>query len=103
MISSNASNDPFRPRHEPARFIYDALTAEQAHRKGREFEVWNKAEINAVYEAAKIAFERADLPIPTLADVQSAERYARGSIDYGATWVYALTNATKKRKETPAA
>lgn len=103
MTSSNTSHDPFRPRHEPARSIYDALTAEQAHRKGRDFEVWNKAEINAVYEAAKIAFERADLPIPTLADVQSAERYAQGSIDYGATWVYALTNAMKKRKETSAA
>lgn len=103
MTNSNISRDPFRPRHEPALSIYDALTAEQAHRKGREFEVWNKAEINAVYEAAKIAFERADLPIPTLADVQSAERYAQGSIDYGATWVYALTNAMKKRKETPAA
>lgn len=103
MSSSNANYDPFRPRHEPALSIYDALTAEQEHRKGRDFEAWNKAEINAVYEAAKIAFERAELPIPTLADVQSAELYARGSIDYGATWVHSLTNAMRKQKSAATA
>lgn len=103
MTNSNAHKDPFRPRSEPAQSVYDALTAEQAHRKGREFEAWNKAEINAVYEAAKIAFERVGLPIPTYADVESAERYARGSIDYGATWVYTLTTAMTKRKAGSAA
>ena len=97
MTASNGSRDPFRPRSEPDQTIYDALTAEQAKRKGREFEVWNKAEINAIYQTAKVAYERAGLPLPTLADVESAEQYARGSIDYGATWVYALTRDVTKR------
>lgn len=97
MIPSNGYRDPFRPCSEPDKAIYDALTSEQTKRKGRAFEVWNKAEINVVYEAAKVAYELAGLPVPTLVDVESAERYARGSIDYGATWVYALKRDMTKR------
>lgn len=80
--------DPFKPRREPALTLYQAFQAEAANRGDREFHDWNQAEIQAVHSAAVEAYPSHGLPVPTLEEVAEAERYAQGSCDYGATWVY---------------
>lgn len=80
--------DPFKPRREPALTLYQAFQAEAANRGDREFHDWNQAEIQAVHSAAVEAYPAHGLPVPTLEEVADAERYAQGSCDYGATWVY---------------
>lgn len=82
------ATDPFRPRHEPARTIYDAFQAEAKRRKERTVEEWVRAERDAVWRAARDYAQQHELTIPTMAQVESAERYAMGSVDYGAKWAY---------------
>ena len=91
-MSAQRSFDPFAPRHEPAATLYAAFLAEAAKRKGRMPEVWIPAEIDAVHAAAVKAAAERDLPAPTRDDVERAERYARGSADYGAKWAAVLAN-----------
>lgn len=83
-------SDFFRPRHEPARTLYDAFIAEAAKRKGRPLAEWLEAEPVAVWQAACTYARQHALKAPTLEDVKEAERYARGSADYGAKWAYVL-------------
>ncbi|MCW0399330.1 hypothetical protein NB700_001886 [Xanthomonas sacchari] len=97
MTSKHKHYDPFRPRSEPATSIYDAFQAEAAKRKSRSVEEWIAAEREAVYRAATVAFKDAGLPAPTLEEVESAERYACGSIDYGSKWSYTLISLVRKR------
>ncbi|MGH8759371.1 MAG: hypothetical protein ACREVW_07640 [Burkholderiales bacterium] len=85
---ASSPHDSFRPRHEPARAIYDAFQAEAAKRKGRPLHEWIAAERHAVWLAAQQAAELHGLYQPTPAEIDSAERYARGSIAYGAKWAY---------------
>lgn len=81
------NTDPFRPRQEPQRSIYDAFQAEASKRAGRSFEEWSRAEIEAVHAAAITAARSYNLGEPSREEVVRAERYAQGSIDYGLTWV----------------
>lgn len=82
--------DFFRPRSEPASSIYDAFQDEASKRKGRRVEDWTAAELTAVHAAAGAAARAMSLREPTLDEVCAAERYARGSADYGAKWAYGL-------------
>jgi len=82
--------DPFAPRHEPARSIYEAFQAEAAHRPSRNLNDWIAAERQAVYLTSVRLAANMNLAAPTLEQVRSAETYALGSIDYGAKWAYAL-------------
>ena len=36
------------------------------------------------------------IPCPTMAEVESAERYAMGSVDYGAKWAYGVAHVMKE-------
>lgn len=92
--------DTFRPHQEPARTLYDAFQAEAAHRQGRSFNEWNAAEIGAVHHAATAAFPNHGLTAPSRADVEAAQTYAMGSIDYGATWAYALVSRAARAAQT---
>lgn len=85
-------HDPFRPRLDPHRSIYDAFQNEAAMRKGRSFEEWSKAEMDAVLHAAKkvAADQSFRLATPTIEMVAAAEVYARGSADYGLKWTCEL-------------
>lgn len=88
--------DPFKPRREPALTLYQAFQAEAAKRGDREFQDWNQAEIQAVHSAAVEAYPAHGLPVPTLEEVADAERYAQGSCDYGATWIYMVERMMRR-------
>lgn len=68
-------HDVFRPRMEPHRSIYDAFQDEAAKRKGRPFEEWSRAEMNAVHQAAMKASSdpQFKLKSPTMEMVRIAE------------------------------
>lgn len=85
-----ASESVFRPRHEPARALYDAFQAEALKRNGRSFEEWSDAECNAVWAVARDHAQQHGKPVPSLAAVQQAERMASGHTDYGAQWAYGV-------------
>jgi hypothetical protein len=88
--------DFFRPRTEPARSLYDAFQEEAKKRKGRSFEEWNRAEINAVWYAARDYAQQHGLRIPYLDEVVSEERSACGHIDYGMKWAYGVAAAMRQ-------
>jgi hypothetical protein len=82
--------DIFEPRREPARSIYLALQVEAAKRKVRSIDEWLTAERDVVYRETVQQAQKHGLRIPTMDEVVSAERYATGSVDYGAKWVNCL-------------
>jgi hypothetical protein len=90
-------SDPFEPRHEPARSIYLAFQAEAAKRPGRSVEQWQEAEITAVYVEANRQSDMLDLRPVTRDQVERAETYARGSIDYGLTWALQVVREMQGR------
>ena len=59
-------------------------------RHGRALEEWIEAECTGVHQECRRQAESRGLKVPTIEEVAAAERYARGSIDYGATWAYQL-------------
>lgn len=83
-------HDPWEPRCEPARTLYLAFQDEATRRKGRSVEEWITAEREAVWKAACSYARTNGKPEPAIELVARAERYAMGSIDYGATWAYTL-------------
>lgn len=84
------THDPFEPSREPARTIYRAFQQEAAMRKGRSLQEWILAERQAVWEAAKTYAREHGLEAPSLKQIEAAERYAMGSVDYGAKWAWAV-------------
>lgn len=84
------NTDIFEPKHESARSIYLAFQTEAAKRKERSVEEWIKAEREAVFREAVHQAQKLGLRAPTIAQVIDAERYAMGSIDYGAKWAYCI-------------
>jgi hypothetical protein len=89
--------DPFEPQHEPARSIYLAFQAEAAKRAGRSVHQWQEAEITAVYVEANRQSDMLDLRPVTRDQVERAETYARGSIDYGLTWALQVVREMQGR------
>lgn len=89
-------NYPFRPSQEPARAIHDAFQREADKRKGRSVDVWIAAELEAVFEAARLAAGQHGLRPLSMDEIKSAERYARGSADYGAKWAYTVVDAMRR-------
>lgn len=93
--------DVFRPRHEPARTLYDAFQTEAEKRPGRSYEEWVAAEREAVWRAAKDYAQQNWLAVPTLDAVTAAERQAFGHTDFGAKWAYAVADVLQRIEETP--
>lgn len=89
--------DIFRPRHDPARSIYDAFQCEADKRKGRTVEEWMTAEREAVFREATHQAQKLGLRPPTIAEIISAENYASGSADYGAKWAYGVAEAMRRQ------
>ena len=85
--------DPFEPTREPARTLYKAFQTEALKRRTRSVEEWVSSERLAVHSAAKAYARTHGLREPTLEEVARAERYAMGSIDYGAKWAYQVEAA----------
>ncbi|HDR8983193.1 hypothetical protein QZM46_07595 [Burkholderia vietnamiensis] len=88
--------DIFEPKREPARSIYNAFQAEAMKRKGRHVEEWIVAEREAVFREATQQAQRFGLRVPSINEIEQAERYATGSIDYGAKWAYAIVEMMHK-------
>jgi hypothetical protein len=96
MTTMPFDNYPFRPHQEPARSIHDAFQLEASKRKERALEVWIEAELQAVFAAARLAAERHGLRMLSLDEIKSAERYARGSADYGSKWAYTVVDSMRR-------
>ena len=90
--------DVFRPRHEPAQMIYDAFQKEARKRGGRTVEEWQAAERLVVWQTTRDYAQQHDLMIPTMEDIEHAEQYASGHIDYGAKWAYQLVEVIQGNK-----
>lgn len=88
--------DPFEPRQEPARSIYLAFQEEAIKRRGRSIPEWTKAERDSVFRESAQQAQSLGLRVPTMDEVIRAERYAIGSIDYGAKWAYGVVEAMNK-------
>ena len=91
--------DIFQPRGEPARSIYRALQAEAEKRDCRSPKEWMEAEKNAVHREAVYQAQNLGLKEPSMQQVTDAERYACGSVDYGAQWAYRVVEAMRETKE----
>lgn len=84
--------DIFRPRHEPAKTIYDAFQAEAEKRPGRSFQEWTKAELEVVWRTARDYAQQHGLRVPLMSEVERADRSASGHVDYGAKLAYYITD-----------
>ena len=89
--------DPFRPHGQPAQAIYDAFQSEATHRRKRTLDEWTRLEREAVHKAACQYAEQHGFTAPSVLAVEEAERYARGSADYGAKWAYVVASQMTKR------
>lgn len=96
MTTMSFDNYPFRPHQEPARSIHDAFQLEARKRKERALDVWIEAELQAVFVAAQLAAEQHGLRMLSLDEIKSAERYARGSADYGSKWAYTVVDSMRR-------
>jgi len=88
-----AIRDPFRPIREPARSIYDALLREATHRRERSVAEWLAAERGAVHRESILQAQRLGLHVPTIAEVELAERLATGHSDFAAKWAQGVAQA----------
>lgn len=89
-------HDIFQPRNEPALSIYNAFQDEAKKRKGRSVNEWVSAERNAVFREAVHQAQKLGLRVPTMGEIEAAERYAMGSADYGSKWAYGVVDAMLK-------
>ena len=89
-------SDIFRPTTEPARSIYDVFQNEARKRKGRTVGQWQSAELAAVYFQSVVQASKFGLKIPSIQDIETAERCASGHTDYGSKWAYGVVDAMKK-------
>jgi hypothetical protein len=96
MTDNTAMQDIFEPRREPARSIYLAFQAEATRRKGRSINEWSTAEREAVFRESTYQAQMLGLRVPTMDEIVGAERYACGSVDYGAKWAYCVVNAMRR-------
>jgi hypothetical protein len=94
--NNNTMHDIFEPRHEPARSLYNAFQAEAAKRRERSVDEWLAEERNAVFREATHQAQKLGMRAPSMDEVASAERYAVGSVDYGAIWAYRVVEAMRK-------
>lgn len=94
--------DIFEPTHEPAKSIYLAFQNEAAKRKGRSTDEWIAGELDAVFRECTHQALKHNLRQISLEEVAAAERYARGSIDYGAKWAYQAVDAMRRPLIKPA-
>jgi len=90
--------DIFEPRQEPARSIYKAFQAEAEKRNERTLDEWMEAEKDAVHREAVFQAQRLGMQAPSMQQVADAERYARGSVDYGSKWAYGVVEPMRESK-----
>lgn len=89
--------DIFRPSHGPAQVIYDAFQKVAFDRSDVSCEEWIARERKAVWEAARDYAQMHSLLVPTIEQVEAAERNATGHVDYGAKWAWGVAAAMEGR------
>lgn len=92
------SIDILRPRHSPAKEIYDAFQQESEHRDDRDFNEWVRKEREAVWRAARDYAQQHNLTVPTMDEVEKMEISACGHVDYGAKWAYGIASIIVKQR-----
>ena len=90
-------HDIFEPHNEPAKTIYLAFQEEAKKRKTRSVSEWSAGELETVHRTATEQAQKLKLRPPSLEEIAAAERYARGSTDYGAKWAYQVVALMKKQ------
>lgn len=83
-------NDMFRPHSEPARSIYDAFQAAAARRDEIGYPDWLRHEREVVHQVVLEQALKHGLRPLSLEEVEAAEFYAMGAVNYGATWAARL-------------
>lgn len=94
-----ADHDPWRPRSEPAKSLYDAFQDEAMLRKSRSPIQWTQLEIDAVHREATRQASILGLRVPSRDEVAQAEIGSSGLINYGSNWAIEL--AAMMRKPAP--
>jgi hypothetical protein len=89
--------DIFRPRHDPAKLIYDTFQEEAAKRNHHDIDFIEK-ERQAVWKVAVMYALANKKYVPKLKDIIDAENYAIGSIDYGAKLAYKITDIINQKE-----
>ena len=85
--------DPFRPRTQPARSIYDLYRWRRANGEGEQ------AHVDLMLAVAREAALKFGYPAPTFTEVADAERLAVGHTDYLHKWVCAIVFSMHKARE----
>ncbi len=75
-----------RLKVEAVDVIEQAFRREAQLRKGRSVDEWHRAEVQAVWTAARDFGQQHGLRTPSIDEVVAVERMAFGHIDYGAKW-----------------
>ena len=92
LLKKEPSIDIFAPHTEPAKTIYNVLTEEMKNRDGYIMEEWILNERITVWKTAIRYCFKNGLYIPTIQDVEKAEKEAYGSADYDSKWAIKLSN-----------
>lgn len=87
--------DIFRPRTDPARTIYDTLQVE-AEKRTLASIAWIESERQTVWRAARDYAQQHRMRVPTLEEVECAEKRAIGHVDYGARWAYGVAELMRR-------
>jgi len=98
--SSMTHDNPWAPRHEPARRFYLRLASEMTLRKSRPDLAWVTAEREAMWQEARDYAQQHGLQVPPLADIERAERMATGHVDYAAKFSLYVSEALHARAES---
>lgn len=88
--------DLFRPTTEPSRRIYDAFQDEATKRAGRTSPEWHEAEKQRVWLEARDYAQQNQIPVPTMEQIEAAERSANGHADYGSKWAWGVARLLAK-------
>jgi hypothetical protein len=88
----------FRPRNDPARSIYDALSLQMKKRDGGKMFI--QGERFTVWSAARDYAQQHGLRVPTLAEVEKKEALALGHCDYAAKWAYGVADLLRQGEQS---
>ena len=90
-------DSPFRPRSQPARDIWDALTSEMS-RRTQNGDKWVEKELYAVYRVTTWWSQIRGIRILSTEELRDLETQAMGHSDYAAKWAYAIARRLQELK-----
>ena len=90
-------NDHLQPL-QPAKMIHDAFQKEVKKRDGRSMEEWIAAERQVMWLVARSWSLLYGYSVLSLEDIEEAENYGLGHVDYGAKVAYKIAEKILKRE-----